>query len=120
MNFLFLISRQGKMRLGKWYTPLSAKEKAQTVREVSQTILGRSPKFCHIIDNFKGQTLVCRRYASLYFCCGIDRGTGPAAVRVSSTVGGGKRVLLSPNDAGMRGAASSASSLEPSIRNASR
>ena len=41
IHFVLLISRQGKVRLTKWYSAYSAKEKARTVREVSSIVLAR-------------------------------------------------------------------------------
>ena len=73
LNFLLLISRQGKIRLAKWYAAATTKEKAAIVRDCSQFAIGRPAKFCNIAD-YKGGSLVCRRYASLYFVAGIDKG----------------------------------------------
>ena len=36
IHFVLLISRQGKVRLTKWYSATTAKDKARTVREVLQ------------------------------------------------------------------------------------
>ena len=42
INFMLLISRQGKTRLTKWYESYgSTKEKARVVREVTTTVLAR-------------------------------------------------------------------------------
>ena len=35
IHFVLLISRQGKVRLTKWYSPYSSKEKSRAVREVA-------------------------------------------------------------------------------------
>lgn len=35
INFMLLVSRQGKTRLTKWYESYSTKEKARIVREVT-------------------------------------------------------------------------------------
>lgn len=72
IHYLLLISRQGKVRLAKWYSPLPPKEKVRIVREAAATAVGRSAKLCNVID-WKGQRLVCRRYASLHFVCCVDK-----------------------------------------------
>ena len=70
---MLLLSRQGKVRLAKWYTTLSQKERAKIIKEVSAIVLPRAPKLCNFID-WRDAKLVYRRYASLYFVCGIDQG----------------------------------------------
>ncbi|XP_029473002.1 AP-1 complex subunit sigma-3 isoform X2 [Rhinatrema bivittatum] len=68
---MLLFSRQGKLRLQKWYISLSDKEKKKTVREVIQTILARNPKASSFVE-WKDIKLVYKRYASLYFCCAVE------------------------------------------------
>ncbi|KAJ6672659.1 AP-1 COMPLEX SUBUNIT SIGMA-2 [Salix viminalis] len=48
IQFVLLISRQGKVRLTKWYSPYTQKERSKVI-------------------------LVYKRYASLYFCMCIDQ-----------------------------------------------
>ena len=50
IHFVLLISRQGKVRLTKWYSPYSSKEKARTVREVSAVVLSRQQKQCNFLE----------------------------------------------------------------------
>lgn len=50
MQFMLLFSRQGKLRLQKWYVPLSDKEKKKITRELVQTILARKPKMCSFLE----------------------------------------------------------------------
>ncbi|XP_040204962.1 AP-1 complex subunit sigma-3 [Rana temporaria] len=71
IRFLLLFSRQGKLRLQKWYVTLPEKEKRRISRELMHTILCRSPKTSSFID-WKDLKLVYKRYASLYFCCAIE------------------------------------------------
>ncbi|EEB05369.1 AP-1 adaptor complex sigma subunit Aps1 [Schizosaccharomyces japonicus yFS275] len=71
INFLLLISRQGKVRLAKWFHALSAKERVKIVRDVASIVLVRKPKMCNFFE-YKAGKIVYRRYASLYFVCGID------------------------------------------------
>ena len=88
IQYLLLISRQGKVRLSKWYqTGLTSKEKARAIRDACNVAIGRSVKYSNFVeinkgDNKDGATatgrtsggtkLVCRRYASLYFVAAID------------------------------------------------
>eukprot|EP00756_Hemistasia_phaeocysticola_P066920 Hpha_TRINITY_DN958_c0_g1::TRINITY_DN958_c0_g1_i1::g.156327::m.156327/K12394/AP1S1_2; AP-1 complex subunit sigma 1/2 len=72
IHFVLLISRQGKVRLAKWYSPMSAKEKERAVRDVSNMIIGRLSKLCNFLD-WKDKKIVNKRYASLYFVACIDK-----------------------------------------------
>uniref|UniRef100_A0ACD5TAK3 Uncharacterized protein n=1 Tax=Avena sativa TaxID=4498 RepID=A0ACD5TAK3_AVESA len=71
INFVLLISRQGKVRLTKWYLPYTQKERTKVIRELSGLILTRAPKLCNFVE-WRGYKVVYRRYASLYFCMCID------------------------------------------------
>ncbi|WFD28640.1 AP-1 adaptor complex sigma subunit Aps1 [Malassezia nana] len=79
IQWVLLISRQGKMRLSKWYGTLSQKSKAKIVKDVTQLILARRSRMCNFIE-YKGMLLwltteskiVYRRYASLFFVMGIS------------------------------------------------
>ncbi|XP_020091570.1 AP-1 complex subunit sigma-1 isoform X2 [Ananas comosus] len=71
INFVLLISRQGKVRLTKWYSTYSQKERTKVIRELSGVILSRGPKLCNFVE-WRGYKVVYRRYASLYFCMCID------------------------------------------------
>ncbi|KAK4767994.1 hypothetical protein SAY87_003135 [Trapa incisa] len=88
IHFVLLISRQGKVRLTKWYSPYSQKERTKVIRELSSVILTRGPKLCNFVE-WRGLKVVYRRkvqaallsvstiilylYASLYFCMCIDQ-----------------------------------------------
>ncbi|XP_044092753.1 AP-1 complex subunit sigma-2-like [Neovison vison] len=71
MQFMLLFSRQRKLRLQKWYVPLSDKEKKKITRELVQTVLARKPKMCTFLE-WRDLKIVYKRYASLYFCCAIE------------------------------------------------
>lgn len=73
IRFVLLLSRQGKVRLAKWYTTLSQKERGKITKEVTGLVLGRAAKLCNFVD-WKDQKVVYKRYASLYFVAGIDQG----------------------------------------------
>ena len=66
IHFVLLISRQGKVRLTKCYSPYSQKERSKVIREISGVILTRGPKLCNFIK-WRGFKVVYKRYASLYF-----------------------------------------------------
>ncbi|KAK9944457.1 hypothetical protein M0R45_010025 [Rubus argutus] len=51
IQFVLLISRQGKVRLTKYYSPYTQKERSKVLREL----------------------IVYKRYASLYFCMCVDQ-----------------------------------------------
>ncbi|XP_020521876.1 AP-1 complex subunit sigma-2 [Amborella trichopoda] len=71
IHFVLLISRQGKVRLTKWYSPYSQKERTKVIRELSGVILMRGPKLCNFVE-WRGFKVIYKRYASLYFCMCID------------------------------------------------
>ncbi|CAB0040252.1 unnamed protein product [Trichogramma brassicae] len=70
MQFMLLFSRQGKLRLQKWYVAHPDKLKKKITRELITTILARKPKMSSFLE-WKDVKVVYKRYASLYFCCAI-------------------------------------------------
>ncbi|CAK9292858.1 unnamed protein product [Gordionus sp. m RMFG-2023] len=72
MNFMLLFSRQGKVRLQKWYIAKSDKDKRKILKELMMLIIARKPKMCNFLD-WKDLKIVYKRYASLYFCCAIEQ-----------------------------------------------
>ena len=60
IHFVLLISRQGKVRLTKWYSPYSAKEKSRAVREVSAVVLSRQQKQCNFLE-YKDKKIIYKR-----------------------------------------------------------
>ena len=80
IHFVLLISRQGKVRLTKWYSPYSSKEKARTVREVSAVVLSRQQKQCNFLE-YKDKKVIYKRCActcdpALAHTAAGDRGRG--------------------------------------------
>lgn len=71
INFLLLLSRQGKLRLCKWYQTISQKEKTRITKELTTLILSRRAKMCNVLE-YKDMKIVYRRYASLFFVAAID------------------------------------------------
>jgi AP-1 complex subunit sigma 1/2 len=57
---MLLISRQGKVRLSKFYEAVPAKERQKLLREVSTLVLNRPPKQCNFIE-YKDAKLVYKR-----------------------------------------------------------
>ena len=79
INFILLFSRQGKLRLQKWYEAKDSKEKKKVVRDLTSMILQRKPKMCNFIE-YKDLCVVYKRYASLFFCFAVDRGDNELGV----------------------------------------
>ncbi|XP_023700019.1 AP-1 complex subunit sigma-3a [Paramormyrops kingsleyae] len=71
MRFLLLFSRQGKLRLQKWFTPLPERERRKIVRDMTMMVLARSPRCCSVI-HWRDLKIVYKRYASLYFCSALE------------------------------------------------
>ena len=61
MQFLLLFSRQGKLRLQKWYITSSDRAKKKITRELITTILSRKPKMCSFIE-WRDMKIVYKRY----------------------------------------------------------
>ncbi|KAM7253136.1 hypothetical protein ACFE04_025754 [Oxalis oulophora] len=72
IQFVLLINRQGKIRLTKWYSPYSQKDRAKVVRELSGIVLTRGPRLCNFVE-WGTYKVAYRRYAGLYFCMCIDQ-----------------------------------------------
>ena len=61
VQFVLLISRQGKVWLAKWYTPMSPKESSKAVRDVCSMVIGRPSKLCNFLE-WKDYKLIWKRY----------------------------------------------------------
>ncbi|KAH3900479.1 related to AP-1 complex subunit sigma-1 [Saccharomycodes ludwigii] len=104
VKYMFLLSRQGKVRLIKWYDVFTHKEKQRILKDISTLVLSRKAKMCNIIEynntteatttttstvatstntaiaattgtnnsGSSGHKVIYKRYASLFFICGID------------------------------------------------
>lgn len=71
IHFILLISRQGKTRLKKWFSPCNEKEQQNIIKDIRNLILNRPPKLCNFME-WRDYRLVYKRYASLYFCLCVD------------------------------------------------
>ncbi|CAD8212219.1 unnamed protein product (macronuclear) [Paramecium tetraurelia] len=70
---LFLVSRQGKTRLTKWYNQsLTTKEKQRFLKEINSLVLTRGQKMCNFLE-YVEYKIVYKRYASLYFIAICDK-----------------------------------------------
>ncbi|KAF8820784.1 putative AP-2 complex subunit sigma-1 [Cardiosporidium cionae] len=72
IQFIFLLNRQGKIRLIKFFSPIPQKERQKIPKEISQIILSRSPKLCNFVE-WREYKIVYRRYASLYVALCVDQ-----------------------------------------------
>ena len=72
IHFILLFSRQGKLRLQKWYEARDSKDKKKIIRELTGMILQRKQKMCNFIE-YKDMCIVYKRYASLFFCFAVDK-----------------------------------------------
>ncbi|KAH7105541.1 AP complex, mu/sigma subunit [Auriculariales sp. MPI-PUGE-AT-0066] len=66
IEWILLVSRQGKLRLMKWFVTADEKTRARTVKEVTNLVLARKPKTCNFLE-LRDTKIIYRRYASLYF-----------------------------------------------------
>jgi len=57
---MLLFSRQGKLRLQKWYQAYPDKTKKKITRELITTILARKPKMCSFLE-WKDMKVVYKR-----------------------------------------------------------
>ncbi|QOU23210.1 hypothetical protein BRETT_003403 [Brettanomyces bruxellensis] len=73
IKYLLLLSRQGKVRLSKWYIAMGQQEKQRVTKELTAIVPLRKSKMCNVLE-YKDSKLVYRRYASLFFiaCIGND------------------------------------------------
>ncbi|CAD8046575.1 unnamed protein product [Paramecium primaurelia] len=70
---LFLVSRQGKTRLTKWYNQsLTTREKQRFLKEINSLVLTRGQKMCNFLE-YVEYKIVYKRYASLYFIVICDK-----------------------------------------------
>mmetsp|Transcript_89967 Transcript_89967/g.142168 ORF Transcript_89967/g.142168 Transcript_89967/m.142168 type:complete len:160 (+) Transcript_89967:89-568(+) len=71
IQFVLLVSRQGKCRLKKWYVPCLERDQFRAIKEVSSLVLSRGPKVCNFLE-WRDSKIVYKRYASLFFIACIE------------------------------------------------
>ncbi|KAJ7462623.1 AP complex, mu/sigma subunit [Mycena galericulata] len=91
IRYMLLFSRQGKLRLAKWFNTMGPKAKARIIQDLTQQVLARRPRMCNVLESvvfirapvrqdstslnprrYKDTRVIYRRYASLFFVCGIE------------------------------------------------
>lgn len=72
INFILLISRQGKVRLSKFFSHFPVEERAHATKNIANLVIQRPSKLCNILEYEDNKKLIYRRYASLYFVMCID------------------------------------------------
>ena len=92
IHFVILFSRQGKIRLQKWYEARPEKDKKKVTRELTSLVLSRKPKMCNFLE-WKDLKIVYKRYASLFFLFAIDKDVRTRGIKNS----GDKAFSLVPN-----------------------
>ena len=71
IQFILLFSRQGKIRLQKWYDAYYEKEKRKITKDLISTILARETTMSNFIE-WRNLKIVYKRYASMFFAFGIS------------------------------------------------
>lgn len=78
IEFLLVINRQGKVRVGKWYSAVGDTEKRRIVSDVHRLCTTRAESYTNFVD-YASNTLVYRRYAGLFVCLCINQGDNELA-----------------------------------------
>ncbi|CAD7955889.1 unnamed protein product [Amoebophrya sp. A120] len=71
IHFALLISRQGKTRMKKFFSPVSEKEQLSMIKDIRNLVLSRPPKLCNFLE-WREYKICYKRYASLYFIFAVD------------------------------------------------
>ena len=79
IEVLILVSRQGKVRLTKFYEHYSKSTQSRIVHDISTMILSRPQKLCNFLE-YGGKRIIYKRYASLYFATLVDADDNELAV----------------------------------------
>ena len=92
MRFLLLFSRQGKLRLQKWFTPMSDREKKKIIREMTSMVLSRQPRSCNFL-HWKDLKIIYKRWAlpvalpDLVFMCAKTQARAQTAFNATFSFG---------------------------------
>ena len=71
INIFFLINRQGKIRLTKFFDSFNLSERNKLLREIAVAVISRSSRNSNFYE-FQNYKVIYKRYASLYFICLCD------------------------------------------------
>ena len=66
---MLLLSRQGKVRLSKWYTTYNQKERAKIIRDITPLVLGRALKLCNFLDYQDIKVIICMSFQMTGMTC---------------------------------------------------
>ncbi|KAK8804941.1 hypothetical protein WA171_006906 [Blastocystis sp. BT1] len=72
IQWVLLVSRQGKIRLQQFYNGANPREIQSTTRNAVNQVLSRPARYCNYIEQ-KDSKIVFKRFASLYFIISIDK-----------------------------------------------
>ncbi|EZG63931.1 clathrin adaptor complex family protein [Gregarina niphandrodes] len=72
INYLLLISRQGKTRFTRFCDGSDLHRRQEVIKRVTTEVTSRPLGGCLVIEAPDLGKVVYKRYASLYFVCGID------------------------------------------------
>ena len=69
---MLLFSRQGKLRLQKWYSPAyHGKAQKKIAKDLISLVLARKPKMSSFLE-WSDKKVVYKRYASLFFAVAVE------------------------------------------------
>ncbi len=71
INIFFLINRQGKIRLTKFFESFNLSERNKLLREIAVAVISRSSRNSNFYE-YQNYKVIYKRYASLYFICLCD------------------------------------------------
>lgn len=71
LKFLLMVNKQGQTRLANYYEWLSIDERNALEAEIIRKCLARTEAQCSFME-YRGMKIIYRRYASLFFICGVD------------------------------------------------
>ena len=72
IKFILMVNKQGQTRLASYYDWLSIDERTALEAEIIRKCLSRTENQCSFME-YRGMRIVYRRYASLFFICGVEQ-----------------------------------------------
>ncbi|EAN33992.1 AP-1 complex subunit sigma-1A [Theileria parva strain Muguga] len=72
IKFFISLNRQSKVRLVRWFIPVTSKEKSSIIQDLSHMVVNRSLKQCNFLE-WREYKVVFKRFASLYFIACVDK-----------------------------------------------
>jgi len=71
LKFILMVNKQGQTRLANYYEWLTIDERNALEAEIIRKCLSRTESQCSFME-YRGMKIIYRRYASLFFICGVD------------------------------------------------